>query len=100
MAVVCSQHDKPELQITTRRTPPQDRGTGILIIGSCPGDTFVATEVLIHADTIGAEEAIRTWLGEHDIHVTMSNGETASTDNGSSSRAPPRRPTTIRAPAG
>jgi hypothetical protein len=86
MAVVRSRHDKPELQITTRRTPPHDRGTGILIIGSCRGDTFVATEVLIHADTLGAEEAIRTWLGERDIHVTLSNGETASTDNGSTER--------------
>jgi hypothetical protein len=38
-------------------------------MGARRGDAFVAIEVLISADTLGDEEAIRVWLAQHDIHV-------------------------------
>jgi hypothetical protein len=44
-------------------------GLGVLIIGARRGNAFVATEVLISADSLGEEEAIRAWLQQHDIHV-------------------------------
>jgi hypothetical protein len=44
-------------------------GLGVLIIGARRGNVFVATEVLISADSLGEEEAIRAWLQQHDIHV-------------------------------
>jgi hypothetical protein len=36
------------------------------------GDVFIPTEILISADTLGEEEAIRWWLAEHDMHVALS----------------------------
>jgi hypothetical protein len=42
---------------------------GVLIVGARRGDVFVATEVLIAAETLGDEEAVRAWLAQHDIHL-------------------------------
>jgi hypothetical protein len=42
---------------------------GVIISGSCSGAGFVATEVLICTDSLGAEMAIRAWLEAHGIHV-------------------------------
>jgi hypothetical protein len=53
-------------------------------MGTRRGDVFVATEVLISADTLGDEEAIRAWLGRHDIHVAPPCSNTAPTQSGSS----------------
>jgi hypothetical protein len=64
------------LQITDHRTPGHDGRPAILILGSCRGDAFVASEVLICADTLGAEEAMSAWLATHEIHVTSSDGGT------------------------
>jgi hypothetical protein len=47
------------------------------ILGSWRGGRFVAAEVLICEDMLGAEEAIRAWLITHEIHVTSSSGATA-----------------------
>jgi hypothetical protein len=53
-------------------------------MGARRGDVFVATEVLISADTLGDEEAIRAWLAQHDVHVAPPCNSTASIQNGSS----------------
>ena len=42
---------------------------GVIITGSCADSAFVATTVLICADTLSAEEAIRAWLEAHGIRV-------------------------------
>ena len=52
-------------------------------MGMRRGDVFVATQVLISADTLGDEEAIRAWLAQHDIHVAPPCSNTASTPKGS-----------------
>jgi hypothetical protein len=62
------------LQITDHRTPGHDGKPAILILGSCRGDAFVASEVLICADALGAAEAMSAWLATHEIHVTSSDG--------------------------
>jgi hypothetical protein len=54
----------------------------VLIIGTCRGDV-VATEVLISADTLADEAAIRAWLAQHDIYVAPPCGKTTSTPQGS-----------------
>jgi hypothetical protein len=79
-------HDDRKLGGTDGRTEGDDRWPGVLIRGFCRGETFVAAEALICADTLAEEEAIRTWLGERGIHVTSPNGETASTGHGSTGR--------------
>jgi hypothetical protein len=53
--------------------------SGVLIMGARRGDVFVATEVLISADTLGDEAAIRAWLAQHDIHVVPPCLSTPST---------------------
>jgi len=75
--------DTPSLRGTTLWTPPDSQRSGVLIMGVRRGDVFAATEVLISADTLGDEEAIRTWLAQHDIHVTPPCSNTAPTHNGS-----------------
>jgi len=75
--------DKSELQTTSRQTPGPGQGSSILMIGSCRGHAFIATDVLICADTLRGEDAIRTWLAERDIHVSSSSNERASADNDS-----------------
>jgi hypothetical protein len=74
-----TRYEDPWIQPTDRRTPGHDRGPAILILGSCGGDVFVADEILICADTLGNEEAVRAWLGQHGIHVTASDEEKPST---------------------
>jgi hypothetical protein len=56
--------------------------SGVLIMGSPQAGAFVATEVLILADTLDNEEAIRAWLGEHGIHVAVAWSDTASAKDG------------------
>jgi hypothetical protein len=46
-----------------------DPRPSVVIIGSYNGSTFVAAEVLICTDTLGAEKAIRAWLEAHDIRL-------------------------------
>lgn len=65
---------------TDGRTEECDRRPSVLIRGFCRDDAFVATEVLICADTLGSEEAVRGWLGKHGIYVTASDEERPSTD--------------------
>jgi hypothetical protein len=75
--------DHPSLRGTTLWTPPDGEPSGVLIMGMRRGDVFVATQVLISADTLGDEEAIRAWLAQHNIHVAPQCSSTASTHNGS-----------------
>jgi hypothetical protein len=75
--------DSPSLQGTTLWTPRDGQRSGVLIMGSRRGGVFVATQVLISADTVGDEEAIRAWLAQHDIHVAPPRRSTASTQKGS-----------------
>jgi hypothetical protein len=75
--------DHSVLQTPTRRTPQPGQGSSLLIIGSCQGDVFIATEVLICAERLGDEDAMRAWLAQHDIHVMHPSSKTASTDKDS-----------------
>jgi hypothetical protein len=42
--------------------PPDSQRSGALIMGTRQGDVFVPTELLIGAETLGDEQAIRAWL--------------------------------------
>jgi hypothetical protein len=75
--------DSPNFQGATFWTPCDGQRSGVLIMGACRGDVFVATEVLISADTLGDEAAIRAWLAHHDILVAPPCRSTASTPKGS-----------------
>ncbi len=59
----------PSLQAPDLWTPCDGQRSGVLIMATRRGDVFVATQVLISADTLGDEAAIRAWLAQHDIHV-------------------------------
>ncbi len=89
-----TRQEDPTRQVPDRRTERPDPGPAILIVGARRGEAFVPAEVLICADTLEAEEAVRRWLAEHAIHVTASNaadpaGEVESRLN----RARPNRET-------
>ena len=58
------------------------RRSGILVKGVCQAGVFVATEVLISADTLEDEQAIRGWLAQHDIHMTAARRHSGSTQRG------------------
>jgi hypothetical protein len=78
-----ARHDNSSLQATTLSLLRDGQRSGVLIMGACRGDVFVATEVLISVDTLGDEEAIRAWLAQHDILVAPPYRRTASTPKGS-----------------
>jgi hypothetical protein len=83
MAAMGARQDNPGLQAPDLWTPCDGQRSGVLIMGARRGDVFVATEVLISADTLGDEAAIRAWLAQHDIHVAPPCRSTASTPKGS-----------------
>jgi hypothetical protein len=58
------------------RVDVSESRSAILILGTCRRGVFVAGEVLICADTLGAEEAICAWLAAHAIHVGSPAGLT------------------------
>jgi hypothetical protein len=68
---------------TAGRIPGREPGPAILIVGCCHNDAFVPAEILICADTLGAETAIRAWLAERNVRVTSSTPESVSTITGS-----------------
>jgi hypothetical protein len=78
-----------DYEFTEHRTARHEPRPAILIVGSCRGDAFVPAEVLVCADTLGAEEAIRTWLAAHDISVMSSNGVRTGRNDGSKQGARP-----------
>jgi superfamily I DNA/RNA helicase len=45
----------------------------VVIVGAEDG---LIPQVLICADTLGAEKAMSAWLATHEIHVTSSDGGT------------------------
>jgi hypothetical protein len=71
--------DHPSLPASDLRIPRDDQRSGVLIMGARRGDVFVATEVLISADSLGDEAAIRAWLAQHDIPVAPTCRNTPST---------------------
>lgn len=83
MAAMGARQDNPGLQAPDLWIPGDGQRFGVLIMGARRGDVFVATEVLISADTLGDEEAIRAWLAQHDIHIAPPCRSTASTPKGS-----------------
>ena len=83
MTAIGARQDNPSLRGITLWAPRDGQRCGVLIIGSRRADVFVATEVLISADTLGDEEAIRAWLAQHDVHVMHPSSKTASTDKDS-----------------
>jgi hypothetical protein len=76
-------HEGGELRGTDGRILGQEPGPAILIVGCHRDDAFVPAEVLICADTLGAEVAIRAWLAERNIRVTSLNPRRVSTTSGS-----------------
>ena len=79
-------------QLSHRRTERHDPGPAILIVGSWHGDDFVPAEVLICVDTLEAEQAVRRWLAEHEIHVTSSSAADPACEAGRRlNLAPPNR---------
>ena len=78
-----ARQDNPSLQATTLWPLRDGQRSRVLIMGARRGNVFVATEVLISADTLGDEAAIRAWLAQHDIHVAPPCLSTASTPKGS-----------------
>jgi hypothetical protein len=83
MTAIGARQDNPSLLGITLWAPGDGQRCGVLIMGSRRADVFVATEVLISADTLGDEEAIRAWLAQHDIHVASPCNNTASTQKNS-----------------
>jgi len=79
MAARGARQDSPSLQATNFSSSRDGQRSGVLIMGARRGDVFVATQVLISADTLGDEAAIRAWLAQHDIHVAPLCRSTAST---------------------
>ncbi|MGH7264971.1 MAG: hypothetical protein ACREMB_09000 [Candidatus Rokuibacteriota bacterium] len=69
MAAMGTQQENLNLRGATLWTPRDDQRCGVLIMGSRRADIFVATDALILAETLGAEEVIRTWLAERGIHM-------------------------------
>jgi hypothetical protein len=67
---------EPEFPNTDGRVDGPESRPAVLILGTCRGGVFVAGEVLICADTLGAEEAVRAWLAAHAIHVGYPGGLT------------------------
>ena len=68
MTVPTRQEDSKR-QFIEHRTERADLEPAILIIGSCRADAFAPAEVLICADTLSAEMAIRAWLEAHGIRA-------------------------------
>ncbi len=60
-------------QVTDRRAEASSQGPAILIVGAWREGAFVPAEVLICADTLEAEEAVRRWLAGRAIHLTGSS---------------------------
>jgi hypothetical protein len=83
MAAIGTREENPNLRGAILSTPPGDQRCGVLIVGSRRANSFVATDVLISADTLSDEEAIRAWLAQHAIHVTPRCSDTASTQTNS-----------------
>jgi hypothetical protein len=81
MAAMGTRPDTPVLQHPILRPSPDGQRSGVFIIGARRGNVFVATEVLMSADTLGDEEAIRAWLQQHDIHVGPTCSNTTPTHN-------------------
>jgi hypothetical protein len=62
MAAIGTRQENPNFRDTILWTLPDDQRCGVLIVGSRRANAFVATDVLIAADTLIDEEAIRAWL--------------------------------------
>jgi hypothetical protein len=80
---VHTRQEDPKRPFNERWTEGSGLEPAILIIGSCPADAFAPAAVLVCADTLEVEEAVRLWLAEHEIHLTPSSDETALMDDGS-----------------
>jgi hypothetical protein len=78
-----ARQDNPSLQATTLWPLRDGQRSGVLIMGARRGDVFVATQILISAETLGDEAAMRAWLAQHDILVVPACRSTASTPKGS-----------------
>jgi hypothetical protein len=61
-------------ELTARRAGTRETSNvldrpAVIISGSCSDSRFVPAEVLICADALSAEAAIRAWLEAHGIRV-------------------------------
>jgi hypothetical protein len=84
--------DTSHLQRTDFSTSRPDQRPGVLIVGFCRGEVFVADELLIHAETRDAEEAVHAWLAQHGIRMSptdkVSTSQSARDAIGSNSSGP------------
>jgi hypothetical protein len=70
--------EDPESDVRTGGISCCDGHPSVLILGCQQDDVFVAARVLIYANTLGGEEAIRVWLAQHGIRVESQPDNTAS----------------------
>jgi hypothetical protein len=61
--------DDPNLREADSLSAAGSNPSGVLIMGARRGAIFVPTQILILADCLGDQEAIRGWLAEHGIRV-------------------------------
>jgi hypothetical protein len=61
--------DHPALQLAFLSTSRAAQRPSVLIFGSCHGKVFVADDLLVYAETLDGEEAVRAWLVQHDIQL-------------------------------
>jgi hypothetical protein len=70
--------EDPESGVRTGEISHHDGHASVLILGCQQDHAFVATRVLICANTLGGEEAIRVWLTQHGIRVAPQPDNTTS----------------------
>ena len=70
--------EDPESDVRTGGISRRDGYPSVLILGCLQDDAFVATRVLIYANTFGGEEAIRVWLAQYGIRVESQPDNTVS----------------------
>jgi hypothetical protein len=73
--------DHPTLQPSFPSPPRAAQRPSVLIVGSCQGKVFVADDLLVYAETIDGEEAVRAWLVQHDIQLGPRAIRTTYTDS-------------------
>jgi hypothetical protein len=61
--------NQPGEQATINQDRGSDSTPSVLIVGSCGASAFIPAQVLICADTLETEQAIRAWLEQHGTRL-------------------------------
>jgi hypothetical protein len=81
--------DHPTLSPVFPSPPPAAQRPSVLIVGSCQGKVFVADDLLVYAETLDGEEAIRAWLIQHGIRMaSRQKGSTSQSARNAVGRSP------------